>query len=34
MRLIHRHIDEAIVEGLRADGRSLDEVAPYLVPEG
>ena len=34
MRLIHRHIDDAIIEGLRSDGRSLDEVAPYLVPEG
>ncbi|MFM8381441.1 MAG: hypothetical protein ACKOA6_05520, partial [Actinomycetota bacterium] len=34
MRLIHRHIDDAIIEGLRSDGRSLDDVAPYLVPEG
>jgi hypothetical protein len=34
MRLIHRHIDDAILEGLRADGRSVDEVAPYLMPEG
>jgi len=34
MRLIHRHIDAAIIEGLTADGRSLDVVEPYLVPEG
>jgi phenylpropionate dioxygenase-like ring-hydroxylating dioxygenase large terminal subunit len=34
LRLFHRHIDECIVRGLRADGRSLDEVAPFLVAEG
>lgn len=33
MRLIHRHIDEAILRGLREDGRSPDEVAPFLVPQ-
>ena len=34
MRLIHRHIDRCILDGLAADGRSADEVAPFLVPEG
>jgi phenylpropionate dioxygenase-like ring-hydroxylating dioxygenase large terminal subunit len=34
MRLIHRHIDEAIVAGLALDGRSVDEVAPFLLSEG
>jgi phenylpropionate dioxygenase-like ring-hydroxylating dioxygenase large terminal subunit len=34
MRLIHRHIDDVIVAGLDADGRSRSEVGPFLVPEG
>jgi phenylpropionate dioxygenase-like ring-hydroxylating dioxygenase large terminal subunit len=34
MRLIHRHIDDAIRTGLVADGRSLGELEPFLVPEG
>jgi phenylpropionate dioxygenase-like ring-hydroxylating dioxygenase large terminal subunit len=34
MRLIHRHVDQCILDGLAADGRSADEVAPFLVPEG
>ncbi|MEY2996223.1 MAG: hypothetical protein RLZZ39_1048 [Actinomycetota bacterium] len=34
MRLIHRHIDDAIRAGLAADGRSLAELEPFVVPEG
>jgi hypothetical protein len=34
MRLIHRHIDDAIVAGLALDSRSVDEVAPFLLSEG
>ncbi len=34
IRLIHRNIDRFIAEGLAADGRSIDELAPYRVPEG
>jgi hypothetical protein len=34
MRLIHRHIDDTILAGLSADGRSRDEVERFLVPEG
>ena len=31
LRLYHRLLDRYIVEGLTADGRSLDEVRPFLV---
>ena len=31
LRLIHRLIDQYIVTGLTADGRSLSEAAPFLV---
>jgi hypothetical protein len=34
LRLIHRHVDQCILDGLAADGRSADEVAPFLVLEG
>jgi nitrite reductase/ring-hydroxylating ferredoxin subunit len=34
IRLIHRNIDRFIAEGLAADGRSVDELAPFVVPEG
>ena len=34
MRLIHRHIDRFIREGLVADGRDVSELEPFLVPEG
>ena len=32
MRLIHRHIDDLIVDGMRSEGRDLAEVAAYLTP--
>jgi hypothetical protein len=34
MRLIHRPIDDCILEGLAADGRSADELAPFIMPQG
>jgi hypothetical protein len=34
MRLIHRHIDRFIREGLTTDGRDTSELEPFLVPEG
>lgn len=34
MRLIHRHIDRLILDGLARDGRSTDDVAAFLTPEG
>jgi hypothetical protein len=34
MRLIHRHIDRLILEGLAADGRDASIVEPHLVAEG
>lgn len=34
MRLIHRHIDNCIREGLAADGRSADELSPFIMPQG
>ncbi len=34
MRLIHRHIDDLITSGLRADGRNVDELTPFAVPAG
>ena len=34
LRLLHRLIDRFVLEGLAADGRSADLVAPYLVPDG
>jgi hypothetical protein len=34
MRLIHRHIDRFIREGLTADGRDTAILEPHLVPEG
>ncbi|MCB9382344.1 MAG: aromatic ring-hydroxylating dioxygenase subunit alpha [Acidimicrobiaceae bacterium] len=34
LRLIHRNIDECILAGLAASGRSHAEAQPYLVPEG
>ena len=34
IRLIHRNIDRFIAEGLAADGRSVDELTPFVVPEG
>jgi hypothetical protein len=34
LRLFHRHIDDCIDRGLLADGRSVDEMAPFRVPEG
>lgn len=33
LRMNHRHIDDFIVRGLRADGRSRAEVEPFLVPD-
>jgi hypothetical protein len=32
MRLIHRHIDDLVLDGLRTTGRELSEVTPYLTP--
>jgi hypothetical protein len=32
MRLIHRHIDRCIIEGLRSDGKSLSELEPFVMP--
>jgi hypothetical protein len=34
MRLIHRHIDRMILDGLNRTGRSSDEVAAFLTPDG
>lgn len=34
MRLIHRHIDDAIRAGLTEDGLDTSVVEPFLVPEG
>lgn len=34
LRMVHRHIDRFILDGLAADGRPASEVAPFLVPEG
>lgn len=34
MRLIHRHIDRCILDGLSRDGRSSEELAPFITPEG
>jgi hypothetical protein len=34
MRLIHRHIDNCILEGLATDDRSADELTPYIMPQG
>lgn len=32
MRLIHRHIDDLVIDGLRTSGRDLSEVTPFLTP--
>ena len=34
MRLIHRHIDQCIIDGLNADHRDVSELTPFITPPG
>jgi phenylpropionate dioxygenase-like ring-hydroxylating dioxygenase large terminal subunit len=34
MRLIHRHIDQCIIDGLNADHRDVSELTPFVTPLG
>ena len=34
MRLIHRHIDQCIIDGLSADHRDVSELTPFITPPG
>ena len=34
MRLIHRHIDQCIIDGLNADHRDVSALTPFIMPPG